>query len=85
MDAESQLKKLDFALGQLAPKGTWINEVLEKIWRAETTAEACKHAEEAKRVFFAIGIEEALWVGDRCAPDQEEQNAKVMAAPPEPQ
>ena len=65
MDDEQQLKKLDLALGKLAPKGTWLNEVLENIWRAETETEAGRIAESARNTFDAIGIRERLWVGDR--------------------
>jgi hypothetical protein len=65
MTPEKQLEKLSSSLGKLAPKGTWICEVLENIWRSESQEEADKIAIEARNTFAKIGIENALWCGDR--------------------
>lgn len=65
MNDTEQIEKMSSALGKLAPKGTWISEILENIWYAKTKKEADDFAMYARQVFREIGIEDGLWVGDR--------------------
>ena len=65
MTEKEQLEKLDTALGKLAPKGTWLSEVLENIWHSESTTEAIEIAKKAEQVFKDQGIIQKLWIGDR--------------------
>lgn len=58
---ETQLEKINQGFGRLAPKGTWLCTIMERIWRA-------KDVEEAKSIGDAYApkiSENGLWVGDR--------------------
>lgn len=54
-------EQMNVALGKLAPKGTWLCEVLENIWRATLPGEADRVAVEASQIVENIG----LWTGPR--------------------
>jgi hypothetical protein len=65
-DGATQAQKLNVALGRLAPKGTWLCEVFEKIWFAKTVEEAVAVATAAAVVIEKPGAD--LWIGDRKPP-----------------
>lgn len=48
-----RLNILNKALGQIAPKGYWFAEVLEKIWHAKTMDEAMAIAQDARKFIDA--------------------------------
>lgn len=56
-----RLERVNVAFGKLAPKGTWLCEVMENIYRAASLDEAVKVAEEAAPIIHRLD----MWTGDR--------------------
>lgn len=71
-DDISTAQKLNVALGRLAPKGTWLCEILEKIWHAKSTEEAVQVATAAQDFISKSG----LWEGDRKCPTLQKKRTK---------
>lgn len=71
-DDVTTTQKLNVALGRLAPKGTWLCEILENIFRAPSTEEAVKIATAAQDFISRSG----LWEGDRKCPTKPKTKSK---------
>lgn len=60
-DDKEFVTKISAGLGSLAPKGTWLAEILENIWRAKDRHEATDIANAVQHQI----AENGLWIGDR--------------------
>ncbi len=71
-EANRRLAIVNHGFGTLAPKGTWLCEIMENIYRAESVEEAKAIAESVSGQIEANG----LWIGDRQLHDAAEAISK---------
>lgn len=75
-EARETLDKMNHGFGRLAPKGTWLCEIMENIWRSKTVDEAKAIADKVADRISTSG----LWFGDRALEAERDSLRSRVAA-----